>query len=98
QGSCPGRLEPGAPAASRAAVGARSELDRSRTALGSRWTLLLLAAAVGCAKPDAAEIVRPLETTLGAAVPAAYLAAVSMAALAGRASPCARVITPSGSG
>ncbi len=44
---------------------------------------LLLAAAAGCVKPDPAEIVRPLETTLGAAVPAAYFAAVSMAALDG---------------
>ncbi|MGZ6060425.1 MAG: hypothetical protein ACXWLP_13280 [Myxococcaceae bacterium] len=73
-------------------------LDRSRIQPGSRWTLLVLAAAVGCAKPDAAEIVHPLETTLGAAVPAAYLAAVSMAALDGRSSPCARVVTPAGSG
>jgi hypothetical protein len=44
------------------------------------------------------EIVRPLETTLGSAVPAAYLAAVSMSALGGRASPCATVVTPAGSG
>jgi hypothetical protein len=51
-----------------------------------------------CVRPDPAEIVRPLETTLGAAVPAAYLAAVSMAALDGRPSPCATVTTPSGSG
>ena len=56
--------------------------------------LLLLPAA--CVRPDPTEIVRPLETTLGAAVPAAYLAAVSMAALDGRASPCATVVTPSG--
>ena len=52
---------------------------------------------VGCIKPDPAEIVQPLETTLGAAVPAAYLAAVSMAALDGRPSPCASVVTPAGS-
>jgi len=58
--------------------------------------LLLLPAA--CVRPDPTEIVRPLETTLGAAVPAAYLAAVSMAALDGRASPCATVVTPAGSG
>jgi hypothetical protein len=51
---------------------------------------------VACARPDPAEIVRPLETTLGAAVPAAYLAAVSMAALDGRPSPCASVVTASG--
>ncbi len=52
----------------------------------------------GCARPDPAEIVRPLETTLGAAVPAAYVAAVSMAALGGRTAPCATVVTPGGSG
>jgi hypothetical protein len=60
--------------------------------------IALLAAAVGCVNPDPAEIVRPLETTLGAAVPAAYFAAVSMAVLDGRSSPCARVVTPAGSG
>jgi len=60
--------------------------------------LVLLASAAGCVKPDPVEIVRPLETTLGAAVPAAYFAAVSVAALDGRTSPCAKVITPAGSG
>jgi hypothetical protein len=54
--------------------------------------------AIGCVKPDAVGIVQPLETTLGAAVPAAYFAAVSMAALDGRPSPCATVVTPGGSG
>jgi hypothetical protein len=58
----------------------------------------LLALATGCEKPDAAQIVQPLETTLGAAVPAAYFAATSMAALDGRPSPCAKVVTPSSSG
>jgi hypothetical protein len=58
----------------------------------------LLASAVGCVKPDPAEIVHPLESTLGAAVPAAYFAAASMAALDGRPSPCAKVVTPVGSG
>jgi hypothetical protein len=58
----------------------------------------LLASATGCVKPDPAEIVQPLETTLGAAVPAAYFAATSMAALDGRPSPCAKVVTPTGSG
>jgi len=58
----------------------------------------LLASAVGCVKPDPVEIVHPLETTLGAGVPAAYFAATSMAALDGRPSPCARVVTPAGSG
>ena len=58
----------------------------------------LLASAVGCVKPDPVEIVQPLETTLGAGVPAAYFAAASMAALDGRPSPCARVVTPASSG
>jgi len=62
------------------------------------WLAALLASAVGCVKPDPAQIVHPLETTLGAAVPAAYFAAVSMAALGGRSSPCANVVTPSGPG
>ena len=73
-------------------------MDRARTRLAQRSTVLLLASVVGCVKPDPAEIVRPLETTLGAAVPAAYFAAVSMAVLEGRSSPCARVITPVGQG
>jgi len=60
--------------------------------------LAVACTAAGCVKPDPAEIVRPLETTLGAAVPAAYFAAVSMAALDGRSSPCARVVTPGGGG
>lgn len=58
----------------------------------------LLASAVGCVKPDPAEIVQPLETTLGAGVPAAYFAATSMAALDGRPSPCVSVVTPAGAG
>ncbi len=58
----------------------------------------LLAGVVGCVKPDSTEIVQPLETTLGAAVPAAYFAAVSMAALDGRPSPCVNVVTPADSG
>ena len=60
--------------------------------------VVLLCSAAGCVKPDPADIVRPLESTLGAAVPAAYFAAVSMAALGGRPSPCASVVTPAGSG
>lgn len=59
---------------------------------------MLLALAVSCVRPDPAEIVRPLESTLGAAVPAAYFAAVSMAALGGRPSPCAAVTAPAGPG
>jgi hypothetical protein len=58
----------------------------------------LLASVVGCVKPDPAEIVHPLEITLGAAVPAAYFAVASMAALDSRPSPCASVVTPAGSG
>jgi hypothetical protein len=54
-------------------------------------SLLALFVLVGCTKPDPAEIVSPLESTLGAAVPAAYFAAVSMAALGGRPSPCTNV-------
>jgi hypothetical protein len=54
-------------------------------------SLLALFAVVGCTKPDPAAIVSPLESTLGAAVPAAYFAAVSMAALGGRPSPCTNV-------
>jgi len=73
-------------------------VDRPGVPIRSRWMVVLLASALACVKPDPAEIVRPLETTLGAAVPAAYFAAVSMAALDGRPSPCARVVTPAGSG
>jgi len=72
-------------------------VDRAGPA--SRWACLVaLICAAACEKPDPAEVVRPLETTLGAAVPAAYFAAVSMAALDGRPSPCATVVTPVGTG
>jgi hypothetical protein len=64
----------------------------------SAWLVVLVSSTAGCTKPDPAEIVRPLESTLGAAVPAAYFAAVSMAALDGRPSPCANVVTPAGAG
>lgn len=72
----------------------------NRSGPASRWACLvaMLVSAAACEKPDPAEIVRPLETTLGAAVPAAYFAAVSMAALDGRPSPCATVVTPAGTG
>jgi hypothetical protein len=60
--------------------------------------VVLVVLAAGCEQPDPAQIVQPLETTLGAAVPAAYFAAVSMAALGGRPSPCATVVTPAASG
>src|SRR5262249_22024140 len=72
------------------------EARRTGARVGPLGALLTIATA--CERPDPTEIVRPLETTLGAAVPAAYLAAVSMAALDGRPSPCATVVTPSGSG
>ena len=61
------------------------------------WWVIGWLGVVGCQKPDATEIVSPLQTTLGAAVPTAYFAAVSMAALGGRPSPCASVTTPAGS-
>jgi hypothetical protein len=64
----------------------------------SSWMTALVLWTVGCVKPDPSAIVQPLETTLGAAVPAAYFAATSMAALNGRASPCAAVATAPGSG
>jgi len=73
-------------------------MNRASATLRSGWVIALLIPVVGCVKPDPAEIVRPLETTLGAAVPASYFAAVAMAALDGRSSPCARVVTPTGSG
>lgn len=63
-----------------------------------RWLFAVLAFTTGCAKPDPTAIVQPLESTLGAAVPAAYFAATSMAALDGRPSPCAKVATPAASG
>lgn len=59
---------------------------------------VVLAASAGCTKPDPGPIEQPLDSTLGAAVPAAYFAAVSMAALGGGSSPCASVVTPAGSG
>src|SRR5262249_5744291 len=55
-------------------------------------------ALAACTKPDPVEIVHPLQSTLGAAVPTAYFAAVSMAALDGRPSPCANVMTPTSGG
>ena len=55
--------------------------------------ILMLA---GCSTPDAAQIVHPLETTLGTAVPAAFLAATAMSSLGGTPSPCVSV-DPQGS-
>jgi hypothetical protein len=57
---------------------------------------IVVVALAGCTKPDPGPIVHPLESTLGAAVPAAYFAAVSMSALNGGVSPCANVATPAG--
>jgi len=57
---------------------------------------MVLVIVAGCTKPDPGPIVQPLESTLGAAVPAAYFAAVSMAALKGGSAPCANVATPDG--
>ena len=51
---------------------------------------------VACTHPSEAEIVQPLESTLGAAVPAAYFATVTMNALGGRVAPCANVVSGSG--
>ena len=59
---------------------------------------MVVAISAGCTKPDPGPIVEPLESTLGAAVPAAYFAAVSMSVLGGGTSPCAHVATPVGSG
>ena len=73
-------------------------MEARRTAARVGQLIALLALPAACVRPDPTEVVRPLETTLGAAVPAAYLAAVSMAALDGRTSPCATVVTPAGSG
>src|SRR5262249_32299257 len=54
--------------------------------------LLSALALLGCKQPDSHVIVHPLESTLGAAVPAAFTATVAMSALGGRSSPCATVI------
>ena len=62
---------------------------------GSFAPVLILALA-GCSTHDAAQIVQPLETTLGTAVPAAFLAATAMSSLGGTPSPCVSVV-PQGS-
>jgi len=56
------------------------------------YCLLSALALLGCKQPDSHVIVHPLESTLGAAVPAAFSAAVAMSALGGHSSPCATVI------
>ncbi len=55
---------------------------------------LSIAVAIGCERPDPKDVVHPLESTLGTAVPAAFVSAVAMSALGGTVSPCATVVTP----
>jgi hypothetical protein len=59
--------------------------------------LCMIVIAAGCQQPDDAEVVQPLESTLGAAVPTAYFATIAMQSLEGRPSPCANVVSPTGS-
>src|SRR5262252_8295655 len=56
------------------------------------YCLLSALALLGCKQPDSHVIVHPLESTLGAAVSAAFSATVAMSALGGRSFPCATVI------
>ena len=56
------------------------------------YCLLSALALLGCKQPDSHVIVHPLESTLGAAVPAVFSATVAMSALGGHVSPCASVI------
>ncbi len=58
--------------------------------------LFSIAVAIGCERPDPKDVVHPLESTLGTAVPAAFVSAVAMSALGGSVSPCATVVTPPG--
>src|SRR6516225_8538208 len=67
------------------------------THMSRGWGLLSIAVAIGCARPNARDVVHPLESTLGTAVPAAFVSAVAMSALGGNTSPCATVVTPPGS-
>src|SRR5713101_7657836 len=55
------------------------------------YYLLTALSLLGCKQPDSHVIVHPLESTLGAAVPAAFSATVAMSALGGGISPCATV-------
>ena len=60
------------------------------------YCLLSALALLGCKQPDSHVIVHPLESTLGAAVQAAFSATVAMSALGGQVSPCATVIPQAG--
>jgi hypothetical protein len=61
----------------------------------ARWPLFFcIVAASGCGRPDPKDVVRPLETILGTAVPAAFVSAAAMSALGGKVSPCATVVVP----
>jgi hypothetical protein len=67
----------------------------------SHWRMLCgcfaLVLAAACQKQDPKAVVEPLESILGTAVPAAFVAASAMASLNGAAAPCANVSTPVGS-
>jgi hypothetical protein len=56
-----------------------------------------LLAFLGCHRPDPNAVVEPLESTLGTAVPAAFIAASAMASLGGTPAPCTSVSAPGGS-
>jgi hypothetical protein len=58
---------------------------------------IVLFVSLGCTKPDPGPIEHPLDSTLGAAVPAAYAATLAMTTLGGGTSPCTNVVTPAGS-
>jgi hypothetical protein len=62
--------------------------------MSRRWWLFGIAVAIGCKRPDPKEVVRPLESTLGTAVPAAFVSTLAMSTLKGTVSPCATVVTP----
>jgi hypothetical protein len=58
--------------------------------------VLVVALALACQRPDSVAVVHPLESTLGTAVPAAFVATAAMSALGGTVSPCATIV-PQGS-
>src|SRR5712664_156415 len=49
--------------------------------MSRKWLLLGIGLVIGCKRPDAKEVVHPLESTLGTAVPAAFVSTVAMSAL-----------------